>query len=138
MLGTILSVLDALYGAVLSGATGYVVSYPPKLHRAIIQAYDYPILRILLFSSVLTMAFYIPVTAIIYGIGIALVSENIMRSSKNAPTEGFTEDTREDANDTENALRIQVAKKMAPIEAALASVKKTEVALQRSMLRKNS
>jgi len=131
---TILSTLDVIHSVVIAGMAGYVTSFPPSVHSLVVKAYDYPIARIALFASVLVTAFYAPITAIIYGVGIAIVSEDIMKSSHNADKtkESFT--TKDiNVDELRKSLNIQVAKRMSPIEEALEKVKHVEHLLRQNI-----
>lgn len=135
-LTSILTTLDVVHSVVIAGITGYVTSFPPSVHSLVVKAYDYPIARIALFASVLVTAFYAPITAIIYGIGIAIVSEDIMKSSHNAykTKESFTtKDTVIDVDELRKSLNIQVAKRMSPVEEALEKVKHVEHLLRQNI-----
>ena len=131
---SILSTLDVLHSIVIASMTGYVTSFPPSVHSLVVKAYDYPIARIALFASVLVTAFYAPITAIIYGIGIAIVSEDIVKSSHNVDNarESFVS-KHTDIDELRKSLNIQVAKRMSPVEEALEKVKHVEHLLRQNI-----
>jgi hypothetical protein len=135
-ISSVLTTLDVLHSIVIAAMAGYVTSFPPSVHSMVVRAYDYPIARIALFASVLFTAFYAPITAIIYGIGIAIVSEDIVKSSRNAAKSGLNESFTTDSDmvkDLRKSLNIQVAKQMSPIEEALEKVKQAEHLLRQNI-----
>lgn len=133
-LTSILTTLDVAHSIVIAGITGYVTSFPPSVHSLVVKAYDYPIARIALFASVLVTAFYAPITAIIYGVGIAIVSEDIMKSSHNADKTKESFATKDiDVDELRKSLNIQVAKRMSPVEEALEKVKHVEHLLRQNI-----
>ena len=120
--------LDITISILLAVVVGYVTSFPPNIPHSIVTLYDYPFIRILLFFSVFAVALYAPLTAIIYGIGLGIISEDIIHAA-NSKKESFT--NKDDS--LKESLRIQVAKKMTPIEEALMAVKKAEHALNKTV-----
>lgn len=132
-LASVLTTLDVLHSIVIATMTGYVTSFPPSVHSLVVKAYDYPIARIALFASILVTAFYAPITAIIYGVGIAVVSEDIMKSSQSVEKtkESFVNGI--DIDELRKSLNIQVAKRMSPVEEALEKVKHAEQLLRQNI-----
>lgn len=128
-ISSVLTILDLVHSAVISLVTGYITSFPPSVHSVVVKAYDYPIARVLLYASILVTALYAPVTAILYGVGIAIMSEDIMKSSKAVTPEAF----RSGQDDLRESLKIQVAKHMSPIEEALEKVKQAEHLLRQNI-----
>lgn len=129
---TILTILDLLHASVIAISAGVITSFPPYVHSYIIKIYDYPLLRILMFLSILVTSFYAPVSAVVYGVTIAIISEDILRSSRissKQSAESFT--TLED--DIKESMDIQVAKRMSPVEDALAKVKQAESLLRSTL-----
>jgi hypothetical protein len=132
-----LTTLDVLYSILSSSIVGYVTSFPPSIHSFVVKAYDYPVARMLVFMSVLVVAFYAPITSIIYGIGLAIISEDILKTSArvNVPTEQFV--SNNEIDEIRKSLNIQVAKKMSPVEEALEKVKHVETLLRQNISSKN-
>lgn len=123
--------IDVLFGILIAMIAGYMTSFPPSVHSVVVKSYDYPVTRILLFTSVLLLALYAPVAATIYGIGVAILSEDILKSSQHTnQTESFQTSTQKDL---QKSLKIQVAKQMSPIEEALEKVKHAEHLLRQNI-----
>ncbi len=128
-----MSLLDIFHGVFLAFTTGYITSFPPSIHSAFVKAYDYPIARVGLFASVLATAFYAPVTAIIYGMGVAIISEDILKSSRNNTLGNTSESFQTEIESLRESLDIKVAQQMNPVEEALEKVKNVEQLLRKTI-----
>lgn len=121
---------DAIASLVLAPVMAIITSYPPTLPQWVIQGFDFPIIRLLGFALVLLLAFITPITAIVLGVGLAVLMEDILKLSRMSEafrtekTEGFV---LADTDGLEESVGNKVAE---PFNVALEHIRRAELAIQ--------
>lgn len=67
-------------GFIVALFLAFILSYPPKLPLPVIQAYDYPIIRLLILSGVFYMSWTLPDVGIVFAIGYAILADDIVKT----------------------------------------------------------
>jgi len=124
---------DVISSLVIAPLIAIMTSYPPLLPRQVIQLFDFPIFRLIGLSLVLVLAFIAPITAIVMGIGFAILLEDILKTSKigeafqsQPHSEGFLIKSP-DEDDIPDKVGNKVAE---PFNVALEHIRRAELAIQ--------
>lgn len=122
--------MDVIASLVLAPVMAIITSYPPTLPQWVIQGFDFPIIRLLGFALVLLLAFITPITAIVLGVGLAVLMEDILKLSR--MSEAFrTEKTEGFVLANTDGLEESVGNKVAePFNVALEHIRRAELAIQ--------
>jgi hypothetical protein len=124
---------DVISSLVIAPLIAIMTSYPPTLPRQVIQLFDFPIVRLIGLSLVLVLAFIAPITAIVMGVGFAILMEDILKTSKigeafriQPQPEGFLIKSP-DEDDIPDKVGNKVAE---PFNVALEHIRRAELAIQ--------
>jgi phosphate/sulfate permease len=122
---------DVIASLVLAPVMAIMTSYPPTLPQWVIQGFDFPIIRLGLLGVVLLLAFITPITAIVLGVGLAVLMEDILKLSRMSEEAFRTEQTEGFVLADTDGLDESVGNKVAePFNVALEHIRRAELAIQ--------
>lgn len=118
-----------IFGLLLALVLTPILSYPPTVPPVIVSLYDYPIVRLLSLLLIGFLAYVLPEAAIILGIAYAILSEDIMKTTR-GESEAFHDilNLVPHENDVDEAKRF-IDPSSRTLENAMSMVKRLETEL---------